>query len=224
MKRILCIGDSHTAGHNRHTTVSGPDDIVTPKNWSAYLQKTFRNSEVWNLSLSGSNNFFSGIILDSFLETYTPDVVIYQISDHRRFIKIKSTTKLNLLESTNCVAPNYYALQRRPFPFGMMVSPQSFASASRREINQLYTALSDDDIVYLNSIAVERNLLKLQNIPHYAFYWRKDDAVITGYDSVDDILGSQFHSFVEDNGCHLNTTGHGLVYNNIIHTKVANLL
>jgi|11BtaG_2_1085332.scaffolds.fasta_scaffold00026_13 hypothetical protein len=224
MKRILCIGDSHTAGHNRHTKVFGPNDIVTPKNWPAYLQKTFRDSEVWNLALSGANNFFSGIMLDSFLETYTPDLVIYQISDHRRFIKIKSTAKLNLLESASCVAPNHYILNRQSFPFGLIVSPNSLASASRKEIRQVYTALSDDDIVYLNNIAVERNLLKLQNIPHYAFYWRKEDAVMTGYDSIDDILGSQFHSFVEDNGCHLNTTGHGLIYNNIIHTKVVNLL
>ncbi len=224
MKRILCIGDSHTAGHNRHTTVRNPDDIVTPKNWSAYLQKAFRDLEVWNLALSGGNNFFTGIVLDSFLETYTPDVVLYQISDHRRFIKIKDKTKLNLLENTNCFAPNYYGLKRVTYPFGRLVSPRSFDQLARREVNRLYAALSDDDIVYLNTIAVERNLLKLQNIPHYAFYWRKEDVAITSYDSVENILGSQFHSFVDDNGSHLNTTGHGLVYNNIIHTKVVNLL
>lgn len=219
--KILCVGDSHTAGHNTELQIH---DVLRPTTWPTHIQIKYPHIEVYNFSISGSNNFVSGSLIDTFLDNFVPDMIFYQISQHIRFAKFSNLNDINFNFKKHVRnIENYNELIRQEWPFGCICSPISYRGCTEREVSKFYKGISDAEIFFLNNLSIERNLYKIQNIPYYAFYWTNKDKFFD-FDTIEETLGYDFIENIDDEGKHLNKKGHKAVFDKIIDIKLKEIL
>lgn len=197
---IVTIGCSFTYGK-----VPG---LESHEHTFPYIIHKMTKMPVLNFGTLGGSNPWNDFILKKTLEQYSPSIVFYQATFPARYFHLNNNVSLqqwrliDRIESPIKNNSQYFTLNHDKYTEEGITH---FQPTVPKDIGKKYYKLmSDEQIAYINSTAVETSLMRLRKIPHFAF-----DLYNEGFYGLEDLtkrlkIGRKD---ICDEGGHLNLRG-----------------